>query len=281
MTSCTIKGKPLVLSWGRTPRLDSDVRWAEVGPLSGKDPFVIVTCGLRLAWRTSTALRKRPLEAFLIAPVLADSTGSPSSTTVDQDAPSLSNSQTTPETEPLVIPNDVEEDNHDIEVAHMGNDPYFGVPIPEIPSDQSSSSDSIHTIWIYKVKLTKWEDFKNKAQVVPWLPSRGGIDFEEVFCSETAKELLSGIQIYVDDNYLCSSTPELLFSKSQERHLIFINQSKYALESLKKYGFLTSCYTSGITPMVEKSKLDEDKEGKAVDSSHYQWILQWWRNPNG
>ncbi|GKG03922.1 retrovirus-related pol polyprotein from transposon TNT 1-94, partial [Tanacetum coccineum] len=38
------------------------------------------------------------------------------------------------------------EDNHDIEVAHMGNDPYFGIPIPEVPSDQSSSTDSIHTI---------------------------------------------------------------------------------------------------------------------------------------
>ncbi|GJU74259.1 retrovirus-related pol polyprotein from transposon TNT 1-94 [Tanacetum coccineum] len=32
-------------------------------------------------------------------------------------------------------------DNHDIEVAHMGNDPYFGIPIPEVTSDQSSSSD--------------------------------------------------------------------------------------------------------------------------------------------
>ncbi|GJS16333.1 putative ribonuclease H-like domain-containing protein [Tanacetum coccineum] len=53
------------------------------------------------------------------APVLAESTVSPSSTTADQDAPSPSNSQTTPETEPPVIPNDVEEDNHDIEVAHM------------------------------------------------------------------------------------------------------------------------------------------------------------------
>ncbi|GKG12543.1 hypothetical protein Tco_0346780, partial [Tanacetum coccineum] len=59
----------------------------------------------------------------IIAPVLADSTGLPSSTAVDQDAPSPSNSQTTPKTEPPVIPNDVEEDNHDIEVAHMGNDP--------------------------------------------------------------------------------------------------------------------------------------------------------------
>ncbi|GKF87125.1 hypothetical protein Tco_0258002, partial [Tanacetum coccineum] len=82
----------------------------------------------------------------VITPVLANSTGSPSSTTVDQDAPSPSNSQTIPEIEPPVIPNDVEEDNHNIKVAHMGNDPYFGVPIPEIPSDQSPSSDSIHTI---------------------------------------------------------------------------------------------------------------------------------------
>ncbi|GJU58287.1 hypothetical protein Tco_1236053 [Tanacetum coccineum] len=82
----------------------------------------------------------------VIALVLADLTGSPSSTTVDQDAPSPSNSQTTPETEPPIIPNDVEEDNHDIEVAHIGNDPYFGVLIPKIPSDQSLSSGSIHTI---------------------------------------------------------------------------------------------------------------------------------------
>ncbi|GKF30626.1 retrovirus-related pol polyprotein from transposon TNT 1-94, partial [Tanacetum coccineum] len=81
----------------------------------------------------------------VVAPVLIVSIGSPSSTTVDQDAPSPSKYQTTLETQPPVIPNDIEEDNHDIEVAHMGNDPYFGIPILEIPSDQSSSSDSIHT----------------------------------------------------------------------------------------------------------------------------------------
>ncbi|GJU19714.1 hypothetical protein Tco_1153056 [Tanacetum coccineum] len=48
---------------------------------------------------------------------------------------------------------------------------------------------------------------------------------------------------------------------------IFINQSKYTLESLKKYGF-NSCDLVD-TPMVEKSKLDEDKERKAVDPSYY------------
>ncbi|GJW78902.1 retrovirus-related pol polyprotein from transposon TNT 1-94 [Tanacetum coccineum] len=82
----------------------------------------------------------------VVAPEHAVLTGSPSSTTVDQDAPSPSNSHTTQETQTPIISHNVEEDNHDIEVAHMGNDPYFGIPIPEVASDQSSSSDVIHTI---------------------------------------------------------------------------------------------------------------------------------------
>nr|GEX13886.1 hypothetical protein [Tanacetum cinerariifolium] len=84
--------------------------------------------------------------AEVVAPEPAVSTGSPFSTTVDQDAPSPSKSQTTYKTQPTVIPNDVEEDNHDIEVAHMGNDSFFGMPILEVASGQSSSTDSIHTI---------------------------------------------------------------------------------------------------------------------------------------
>ncbi|GJZ05491.1 hypothetical protein Tco_0539284 [Tanacetum coccineum] len=39
----------------------------------------------------------------------------------------------------------------------------------------------------------------------------------------------------------------------------------------KKYGF-ESCDPVD-TPMVEKSKLDEDKEGKAVDPSHYRGMI--------
>ncbi|GJY68871.1 retrovirus-related pol polyprotein from transposon TNT 1-94 [Tanacetum coccineum] len=410
----------------------------------------------------------------VVAPEHAVSTGSPSSTTVDQDAPSP-------------------KDNHDIEVAHMGNDPYFGIPIPEVTSDQSSSSDIIHTIvppdhqvsahnskwtkdqsleniigdldrpvstrlqihkqalfcyydafltsvepknykdaltqacwieamqeelheferlevwelvpppdkafvitlkWIYKVKLDELGGIlKNKARLV----ARGyrqeeGIDFEEsfapvarleairiflafaahmnmvvyqmdvktaflngnlreevyvsqpdgfvdpdkpnyvyklkkalyglkqaprawydmlssflisndfskgsvdptLFIRREGKELLL-VQIYVDDIIFAASTPELcdLFAKimcskfkmsmmgkisfflglqiSQSPRGIFINQSKYALESLKKYGF-ESCDPVD-TPMVEKSKLDEDKEGKAVDPSHYRGMI--------
>nr|GEY21452.1 hypothetical protein [Tanacetum cinerariifolium] len=82
----------------------------------------------------------------VIPPVQAESTSSPSSTIVDQDAPSPSKSQTTPETQYSVIPHDVEEDIHDIEVSHMGNDPLFGMPISEVPSNNSSSMVSPHII---------------------------------------------------------------------------------------------------------------------------------------
>ncbi|GJW63215.1 hypothetical protein Tco_0115099 [Tanacetum coccineum] len=94
-----------------------------------------------------------------------------------------------------------------------------------------------------------------------WIPT--------LFIRREGKELLL-VQIYVDDIIFAASTPELcdLFAISQSPRGIFINQSKYALESLKKYGF-ESCDPVD-TPMVEKSKLDEDKEGKAVDPSHYR-----------
>ncbi|GJX64858.1 retrovirus-related pol polyprotein from transposon TNT 1-94 [Tanacetum coccineum] len=84
--------------------------------------------------------------AKVVAPVPAESTSSPSSTTIDQDTPSPSNSQTTPETQSPVIPNDVEKDNHDLDVAHMNNDLFFGILITENNSEASSYSDVIPTV---------------------------------------------------------------------------------------------------------------------------------------
>ncbi|GJR18149.1 retrovirus-related pol polyprotein from transposon TNT 1-94 [Tanacetum coccineum] len=99
------------------------------------------------------------LIAEVVAPEPVVSTGSPSSTIVDQDAPSPSNSQTTPKTQSLVIPNDVEEDNHDLDVAHMNNDPFFGILIPENDSKASSSDvipTVVHTATPNSEHVTKW-----------------------------------------------------------------------------------------------------------------------------
>nr|GFD55769.1 hypothetical protein [Tanacetum cinerariifolium] len=78
----------------------------------------------------------------VIPPVNADSTGLPSLTTVEQDAPSMSNSTIPTETQSSIIPQDVRDDNLDIEVAHIGSDPLFGIPIPEVNSEQSTTSAS-------------------------------------------------------------------------------------------------------------------------------------------
>ncbi|GJX86397.1 retrovirus-related pol polyprotein from transposon TNT 1-94 [Tanacetum coccineum] len=312
----------------------------------------------------------------VVAPVPVVSTGSPSSTIVDQDAPSPSNSQTTPEPQPLIIPNDVEEDNHDIEVTHVGNDPYFSLPIPEILSDQSSSSDSIHTIlheqalfyyydafltvvepktykdaltqsywietmqeelnefeclevwelvprpdkvmvitlkWIYKVKLDELGeairiflafaahinmvvmDVKtmflngNLRQEVYVSQPDGFVDLDNLNYMYKLKKALYGLKqapsawydmlssFLISQDFSKGSVDPTLFIRKEGKELllifqnpkgIFINQSKYALESLKKYGF-DSCEPVD-TPMVEKSKLDKDKEGKAIDPSHYR-----------
>ncbi|GJY09175.1 retrovirus-related pol polyprotein from transposon TNT 1-94 [Tanacetum coccineum] len=123
--------------------------------------------------------------------------------------------------------------------------------------------------------------------------SKGSVD-PTLFIRREGNELIL-VQIYVDDIIFATSTPERcdLFAKimcskfkmsmmgkisfflglqiSQSPRGIFINQSKYALESLKKYGY-ESCDPVD-TPMVEKSKLDEDKEGKAVDPSHYRGMI--------
>ncbi|GKA20966.1 retrovirus-related pol polyprotein from transposon TNT 1-94, partial [Tanacetum coccineum] len=58
---------------------------------------------------------------------------------------------------------------------------------------------------------------------------------------------------------------------SQSLKGIFLNQSKYALESLRKYGMESSDPVD--TPMVEKSKLDEDPHRKAVDHTHYRGMV--------
>nr|GEY08152.1 hypothetical protein [Tanacetum cinerariifolium] len=221
----------------------------------------------------------------VIPPIQADLTGSPFSATVDQDAPSLSKSHTTIETQSFIISQDVEEDNLDIEVAHIGNDLLF-VELKTYKEALTQSfwikamqeelnqfkrlevwelvpcPDKVMVItlkWIYKVKFNGLgRILKNKARLV----ARGyrqeeGIDFEDSFALVSR---LEAIQIFL----AYAAHKNMIY---QSHRGIFINQSKYALKSLKKYGF--DFYDPVDTPMVEKSKLDKDKEGKAVDPSHY------------
>ncbi|GKB12111.1 retrovirus-related pol polyprotein from transposon TNT 1-94 [Tanacetum coccineum] len=123
--------------------------------------------------------------------------------------------------------------------------------------------------------------------------SKGKVD-PTLFVRHEGKDILL-VQIYVDDiifssttTKLCDHFSEIMCSKfkmsmmgkisfflglqiSQSSRGIFLNQSKYALESLKKYG-MESCDPVD-TPMVEKSKIDEDTLGKVIDPTHYHGMV--------
>ncbi|GJX57648.1 retrovirus-related pol polyprotein from transposon TNT 1-94 [Tanacetum coccineum] len=322
------------------------------------------------------------------------------------NAPSLSTSQNTLQSQSQTIPLCAKEGSHDLEVSHMSNDPYFGIPIPKTISEESSSSDVIPTTmlsnapisehliepktykdaltqscwieamqeelneferlevwelipcpdkvmvitlkWIYKVKLDELGGIlKNKARLVScgYLQEEG-INFKESFAPVARLEVVriflafathKNMIVYQMDvktaflnvilrEEVCVSQPDGFVDPYNPNHVyrlkkalyglkqaprawydllssfllsqgfskgtvdptvfisrkgkdillilqsprgIFLNQSKYALESLKKYGM----EFFDPPPMVEKSKLDEDPQGKAVDLTHYRGMV--------
>nr|GEV73872.1 retrovirus-related Pol polyprotein from transposon TNT 1-94 [Tanacetum cinerariifolium] len=123
--------------------------------------------------------------------------------------------------------------------------------------------------------------------------SKGVVD-PTLFIQKTSKHTLH-VQIYVDDIIFALTDPRDCdrFSKemsskfqmsmmgqmsfflglqvSQNPRGIFINQSKYANETLKKFDFHKSDPVD--TPMVERSKLDEDLSRIPVDQTRYRSMI--------
>ncbi|GJU78497.1 retrovirus-related pol polyprotein from transposon TNT 1-94 [Tanacetum coccineum] len=123
--------------------------------------------------------------------------------------------------------------------------------------------------------------------------SKGVVD-PTLFIRKTGKHTLH-VQIYVDDIIYASNDPKdcdwfsnemsskfqvsmmgqmsffLGLQISQNPRGIFINQSKYANEILKKFDFRKSDPVD--TPMVERSKLDEDLSGIPVDQTRYRSMV--------
>ncbi|GJW23885.1 retrovirus-related pol polyprotein from transposon TNT 1-94 [Tanacetum coccineum] len=96
--------------------------------------------------------------------------------------------------------------------------------------------------------------------------SKGTVD-PTLFISRKGKDILL-VQIYVDDIIFASTTTELCDKFSE----IMCSKFKMSMmESLKKYK-MDSCDPVD-TPMVEKSKLNEDTQGKAVDPTHYRGMV--------
>ncbi|GJU40640.1 retrovirus-related pol polyprotein from transposon TNT 1-94 [Tanacetum coccineum] len=160
--------------------------------------------------------------------------------------------------------------------------------------------------WIYKVKLDEYSDvLKNKAHLVAkGYRQEEGLDFEESFASVARLEAIriflanaasKNIEVYqmdVKTAFLNGELKEVVYVSQPEGFIdpdrlpseeisllvkagtpgvnpkgIFINQSKYANEILKKFDLHKSDPVD--TPMVERTKLDEDLSGIPVNQTQY------------
>ncbi|GJR53402.1 retrovirus-related pol polyprotein from transposon TNT 1-94 [Tanacetum coccineum] len=231
------------------------------------------------------------------------SAGTPSSTTIDQDAPSLSYSPSSSELQPPISHQGVAAGSiiiKDNSFAHADNHPFVNVFAPEPSSEASSFGDAscvmiIARKWIYKVKLDEYGDvLKNKARfLLDNKFSKGAVDLT-LFTQKTGKHILL-VQIYVDDIIVASTNAKACEIFSNEMSLkfqlsmigqmsfflglqvlqspggIFINQSKFALKILKKFG-IDSCDPVD-TPMVDRLKLDEDPLEIPVDQTRFRSMV--------
>nr|GEU51213.1 hypothetical protein [Tanacetum cinerariifolium] len=266
---------------------------------------------------------ERPVHPAQAVQAPVNSAGTPSSTTIDQDAPSLS-----------ISPSSSALQSHRLHQGVAAEHTYME-DHPDAPVDNNP-------FWIYKVKLNEYGDvLKNKARLVAkGYRQEEGIDFENhlhrllvsrlfassslmpppegfvdpdhpthvyrlkkafyglkqaprawydtlsrflldnkfskgavdptLFTRKTGKHVLL-VQIYVDDIIFASTDRKACLQVSQSPGGIFINQSKFALEILKKFR-MDSC-DSVDTPIVDRLKLNEDPLGIPVDLTRFHSMV--------
>nr|GEV65507.1 hypothetical protein [Tanacetum cinerariifolium] len=257
--------------------------------------------------------------------VPVNSAGTPSSTTIDQDASSPSHSPLSSTLQSPSIHQGVAAESTLIEdnpVAPVDNNPFINVFALEPSSEASlsgdvSSAESTYvsqTLYHLDVKTAflngelKEEVYVSPSEgfVDPYHPkhvyrlkkalyglkqaprawydtlsrffldnkfSKGTVD-PTLFTRKTGKHILL-VQIYVSSKFQMSMMGQMSFflglQVSQSPGGIFINQSKFALEILKKFG-MDSCDPID-TPMVDRLKLDEDPLGISVDQTRFRSMV--------
>nr|GEV43997.1 reverse transcriptase domain-containing protein [Tanacetum cinerariifolium] len=174
------------------------------------------------------------------------------SISVDQDAPSEGHSPTSSD--------------------HQSSFVHHGVAVDHSLEELVPPSDCAMIIvlkWIYKVKLDEYGDvLKNKERlVVKGISSRGSknitvyqMDVKTAFLNGELKE-----EVYV-------SQPEGFVDPYRSNHVYSLKKALYGVkQALKKFDFHKSDPID--TPMMERSKLDEDLFRIPVDQTRYRSMI--------
>nr|GEY90119.1 retrovirus-related Pol polyprotein from transposon TNT 1-94 [Tanacetum cinerariifolium] len=243
---------------------------------------------------------ERPDSPAQAIQVSVSSAGTPLSTTIDQDAPSLHISSSSSALPSYSLPSGVVAEPpfmEDHNVAPVDNNPFVNVFAPEPQSDASSSGDISSTESPYNFKSVIIEDcwFQSmqdeihefdRLQVWELVPQPDYVmiialkwiyemDVKTAFLNGELKEevYVSQPEGFVDPDHPTHAyrLKKSLYGLKQAPRAcpegIFINQSKFALEILNKFG-MDSC-DSVDTPMVDRLKLNEDLLGIPVDQTRF------------
>nr|GEW24066.1 hypothetical protein [Tanacetum cinerariifolium] len=224
---------------------------------------------------------KRPISLAPTIQAPVNSAGTPSSTTIDQDAPSLSISPSSSALQYHSLHQGVAAEStfmKDNLVAPVDNNPFINVFAPETSFDASSSGD-----WIYKVKLDDYGDvLKNKARfVVKGYQQEEEIDFEEsfapvsrieaicIFIANAASKNMTIYQMDVKIAFLNDELKEEVYVSPPEGfvdpdHPTHIYRLKKALMDSRD---------PIDTPMVDRLKLDEDPFRIPVDQTRFRIMV--------
>nr|GEU64568.1 retrovirus-related Pol polyprotein from transposon TNT 1-94 [Tanacetum cinerariifolium] len=265
-----------------------------------------------------------PMAPVQLIPVPVNSAGTPSSTAIDQDAPSPSHSASSSALQSPCLHQRVTAEStlmDENSFALVNNDPFMNIFAPEPTSAASSFGDASSAISTYFTqilhhlrKLSKDHPIDNvignlsRPEEVYVSQPEGFIDPDHLTHVYHLKKALyylkqdprawqtySSVQIYVDDIIFSSTDPKAcdIFSNemsskfqmsmmgqmsfflglqvSQNPRGIFINQSKFTIKILRKFG-MDSCDPID-TPMMDRLKLDEDPLEISVDQTRFRSMV--------
>ncbi|GKB60794.1 retrovirus-related pol polyprotein from transposon TNT 1-94 [Tanacetum coccineum] len=214
-----------------------------------------------------------PVQA-IATPRHVDLAASPSSTSIDKDAPSTSISSTQVLEQYPIISQGVEEPPQ----TAVFDDPCHEI-IHEVSTSQGSSSNVQSTIPPFEL-LVEPKNFKEAMLESSWIKAMK----EEIY----EFERLEDWELVPCLNFVMLIKLKWIFKvKKDEFRGVLKNKAQLVAKGYRqeegidfkesvntnkpKYGMLSSDPVD--TPMVEKSKLDKDLQGKPVDPTHYHGII--------
>ncbi|GJX33486.1 retrovirus-related pol polyprotein from transposon TNT 1-94 [Tanacetum coccineum] len=233
---------------------------------------------------------KRPVSPTPAVPIPVNSAGTPSSTTIDQDAPSPSHSPSSSALQSPSIHQGVA-----AESTLMEDNPF---PLELVP--QLDCVMIIALKWIYKVKLDEYGDvLKNKARLVAKeYRQEEGIDFNESFAQVTRIEAIrifianaasKNMTIYKMDvkttflngelkEEVYVSQPEGFIDPDHPTHVYHLKKALYGLKQAPQAWFLVSerhryGHTNGSMPDGDPCRMSTTQKKITLDEITTYWSI--------